>query len=118
MACADLKHEKESVAAGYWRLLEKHKAFIKKTEQEKIELAEIHTTELGWLREDLHFEMCSYTEYHQNVRCQLRELHEMVASLFEEVKMQCLPFPGKGTKIGEMIDCVAGEVKTMPNTVW
>jgi hypothetical protein len=30
----------------------------------------------------------------------------------------CFPFPGKGTKIEEMIDWVAGEVNTVPGTVW
>jgi hypothetical protein len=84
--CADLKCEKECIAAGYRRLSEKHTAFIEKTEQEKMELAEIHATELARLRGDLDLEMRSYMEYHQNVRCQLHELHETVASSFEEVK--------------------------------
>jgi hypothetical protein len=34
-ACTNLKHEMESVTAGYRRLSEKHKAFIEKTEHEK-----------------------------------------------------------------------------------
>jgi hypothetical protein len=50
VACADLKRENKSVAAGYWRLSEKHKAFIEKTKQEKVKLAEIHATELARLR--------------------------------------------------------------------
>jgi hypothetical protein len=36
----------------------------------------------------------------------------------EEIKAQCLPFTGKGTKIEEMIDWVAREVKTVSDTVW
>jgi hypothetical protein len=34
----------------------------------------------------------------------LRELHETVASSFDEVKAQCLPFPNKGAMVEEMID--------------
>jgi hypothetical protein len=30
----------------------------------------------------------------------------------------CFPFPRKGAKIEEMIDWVAGEVNTVPGTVW
>jgi hypothetical protein len=116
LACADLKREKESIAAGYRRLSEK--AFIEKTEQEKMELVEIHATELASLRGDLDLKTRSYMEYRQNVWHQLRELHETVASSFEEVKAQCFPFPGKAAKIEEMIDWVDREVKTMLDTVW
>jgi hypothetical protein len=31
--------------------------------------------------------------------------------------MQCLPFPGKGAKVEEIIDWVAGVVKAVPDTV-
>jgi hypothetical protein len=85
-ACADLKRENKSVAAGYRRLSEKHKAFIEKTKQEKAKLAEIHATELARLRGDLDLEAHSYTEHRRNVRCQLHELHETVASSFEEIR--------------------------------
>jgi chromosome segregation ATPase len=118
MACADLKREKESIAAGYQWLSEKHKAFIEKTEHEKTELVEIHATELARLCGDLDLETRSYTEYRQNVRHQLDKPHETIASSFEEIKAQCLPFTGKGTKIEEMIDWVAREVKTVSDTVW
>jgi hypothetical protein len=60
----------------------------------------------------------SYTEYRQNVRHWLRELHEAVASSFNEVHTRCLPFPGKGAKVEEMIEWVVGEVKMVSNTVW
>jgi hypothetical protein len=40
-----------------------------------------------------------------------------VASYFNEVHAQWLPFPGKGAKVEEMIGWVAGEVKTVPDTV-
>jgi hypothetical protein len=83
-----------------------------------MELAEIHATELARLCGDLDLETHNYMEYRQNVRCQLRELHETVASSFKEIKAQCLPFPGKGTKIEDMINWVAREVKTMLNTIW
>jgi hypothetical protein len=62
MTCADLKHEKQCVAAGYRRLSDKHKVFIEKTEQEKTELVEIHATVLARLRGDLDLETCSYTK--------------------------------------------------------
>jgi hypothetical protein len=48
----------------------------------------------------------------------LRELHETVASSFDEVKAQCLPFPNKGAMVEEMIDWVVGEVKAVPDIVW
>jgi hypothetical protein len=66
----------------------------------------------------LDLETHSYTEYRQNVRRRLHELQETVASSFDEVKAQCLPFPDKGAKIEEMVDWVAGEVKTVPDTIW
>jgi hypothetical protein len=50
---AELETEKESIAASYRRLSEKHKAFIEKPEQEKTELAEIHVIELVRLHGDL-----------------------------------------------------------------
>jgi hypothetical protein len=106
------------VTAGYQRLAEKHNACTAKAEQENTELAKTHVAELYKLRGYLDLETRSYTEYRQNVCRRLHELHEMVASSFDEVKAQCLPFPGKGTKIEEMIDWVAGEVKTMLDTVW
>jgi hypothetical protein len=37
-------------------------------------------------------------------------LCEAVASSFEDVKAQYLPFPDKGTKGEEMIDWIVGEV--------
>jgi hypothetical protein len=52
------------------------------------------------------------------VRHWLHELHEAVASSFEEVKAQCLPFPNKGAMVEEMIDWVVREVKAVPDTVW
>jgi hypothetical protein len=42
----------------------------------------------------------------------------MVASSFAEVKAQCLPFPAKDMKVEKMINWVAGEVQTMPITIW
>jgi hypothetical protein len=115
---ADQKREKESITAGYWRPLDKHKTFTENTEQEKTELVETHATELAKLRGDLDLETHSYTEYRLNVHRWLCELHKIVASSFDEVKPQYLPFPGRGTKIEEMTDWVAREVKTVPDTVW
>jgi hypothetical protein len=60
--------------------------------------------ELAKLRGDLDLETCSYMEYCQTIRRQLHELHETVALSFDEVKVQCLPFLGKGVKVEEMID--------------
>jgi hypothetical protein len=40
-----------------------------------------------------------------------------VASSFNEVQVWCLPFPGKGAKVEEMIEWVVGEVKMVPDTV-
>jgi hypothetical protein len=104
--------------AGYQRLLEKHKALNEKPEQEKDRVAEAHTVDLAKLRADLDLETHSYTEYRQTVHRWLHELHETVASSFDEVKAQCLPFPDKGAKVEEMIDLVALEVKAMPDTIW
>jgi hypothetical protein len=59
-----------------------------------------------------------YIDYCLNVCRQLRELHQIVASMFDEVKAWCLPFPARGTKVEEMIDWVAGEVKIVPDTIY
>jgi hypothetical protein len=37
---------------------------------------------------------------------------------FEEVKVQCLPFPDKGAKVEEVIDWIVREVKVVPDTIW
>jgi hypothetical protein len=104
--------------AGYQRLLEKHKALNEKPEQEKDRVAEVHTVDLAKLHADLDLETHSYMEYRQTVHRWLHELHETVASSFDEVKAQCLPFPDKGAKVEEMIDLVALEVKAVPDTIW
>jgi hypothetical protein len=108
--CADFKCEKDKVIDGYRRLAEKHKSTTK--------LVEAHAVELTKLHVDLDLETRNYTEYLQNMRRRLRELHEIVASSFDEVKVQCLPFPNKGAKVEEMIDWVFGEVKAVSDTIW
>jgi predicted nucleic acid-binding Zn-ribbon protein len=113
-----LKHEKDNVTTGYRRLQAKHDAFTEKAEQEQTKLAKAHAAELAKLRGDLDLETHSYTEYHQTMRHRLHELHETIASSFDEVKVQCLPLPDKGVKVEEMIDWVVGEVKAVSNTVW
>jgi hypothetical protein len=85
-------------------LPEKHKSLGEKAEQDMAKLVEAHVTELTKLYIDLDLETWSYIEYCQNVYRQLHELHRTAASSFDEVKVQCLPFPDKGTKVEEMID--------------
>jgi hypothetical protein len=46
----------------------------------------------------------SYTEYRQTVCHRLHELHEIVASSFDDIHARCLPFPEKGANVEEMID--------------
>jgi uncharacterized coiled-coil protein SlyX len=116
--CADFKREKDKATDGYRRLAEKHKSFAEKAEHDKKKLVEAHAAKLTKLHADLDLETRSYTEYHQTVRCRLHKLHEAIASSFEEVKAQCLPFPNKGTKVEEMIDWVVEEVKAVPDIVW
>jgi hypothetical protein len=41
-----------------------------------------------------------------------------VASSFDKVKARCLPLPARNAKVEEMIDWIAGEVKTMSDTIW
>jgi hypothetical protein len=108
MTYDDLKHGKENVTAGYHRLVAKQDAFVGKVEQEKVKLAEAHAMKVAKLCVDLDLETRSYMEYHQTVRRQLCELHETVASSFDEVQEQCLPFPDKGAKVEEKIDWVVG----------
>jgi uncharacterized coiled-coil protein SlyX len=98
--CADFKREKDKATDGYRRLAEKHKSFAKKAEHDKKKLAEAHAAKLTKLHTDLDLETHSYTEYHQTVRCRLHQLHEAIASSFEEVKAQCLPFPQQRHKGG------------------
>jgi hypothetical protein len=117
-ACDDLKREKENVTAGYRRLLEKHKTFTKKVEQEKTNLVEAHVAKVAKIQEELNKETRNYTDYRRNMHRHLRKLHEVVAPSFEEVKARCLPILARGTKVEEMIDWVAREVRTVPDTVW
>jgi hypothetical protein len=99
-------------------LAEKHKSLTERAEHEKAKLAEAHAVEITKLREDLDLETHSDTEYRHTIRRWLHDLHEVVASSFEEVKAQCLPFPNQGTEVDEMIDWVVEEVKAVPDTVW
>jgi uncharacterized coiled-coil protein SlyX len=116
--CANLKREKDKVTDGYRRLSEKHKALVERAEQDKTKLAEANAVELTKLHGNMDMEKHSYTEYHQTVHRRLRELHETVASSFDEVKAQCLPFPDKGSKVEEMVDWVVKEVRAVPDTIW
>jgi predicted nuclease with TOPRIM domain len=83
---ADMKCEKESITAGYRRLSDKHKTLIEKAEREKAKLIEAHATKLAMLQGDLDLETRIYTDYHQSVRCWLRELQETVALSFNEIQ--------------------------------
>jgi hypothetical protein len=85
-AYTDLKCEKDNVTTSYRRLAEKHNAFTDKAEHERKELTETHTMELARIHGDLNLDTHNYTEYGQNVRHGLRELHETVTSSFDEVK--------------------------------
>jgi hypothetical protein len=93
-------------------------AHAEKAEHETTRLAEAHAAEVTMLCTDLDLETHSYTEYCQTMHCWLHELHEADASLFEEVKAQCLPFPNNGAKVEEIIDWVIEEVKAVLDIVW
>jgi translation elongation factor EF-1alpha len=86
MTYVDLKHENDNVTTGYRRLVAKHDAFMEKAEQERTKLVEAHAAEIAKLHRDFDLETRSYTEYRQTVSLQLRELHETVASAFDEVQ--------------------------------
>jgi uncharacterized coiled-coil protein SlyX len=81
--CADIKCEKDKVTDGYQRLAEKHKSLTEKAKEDKTNLAKAHAAKLTKLHTDLDLETHSYTEYRQNVRRQLLELHEAVSSSFD-----------------------------------
>jgi hypothetical protein len=86
-------------------------------EQEKTNLAGAPAVEVAKIQEGLNEGTQNYTDYCLNVCHYLRKLHEVVASSFEEVMARCLPVPARGVKMEEMIDWVAGEVQTVPDTV-
>jgi hypothetical protein len=116
IACTDLQREKDTVTSGYRRFATKHNAFMVKVEQDKTKMVEAHVAELAKLCRDLDLEMRSYIEYRQTVRRRHHELHEIGASSFSEVRVQCLLFHVKGVKVEEMINWVVGEVKVVSNT--
>jgi hypothetical protein len=91
---------------------------INHSPREPNKVTEAHAADVTKLHVDLDLETQSYTEYRQTVCYRLRNLHKVVALLFEEVKAQCLPFPNNGAKVEEMIDWVVREVKAVPDTVW
>jgi hypothetical protein len=51
------------------------------------------------------------------VRNRIQNLQKTVASSFDVVKAQCLPFSVKGVIVEEMIHWIAEEIKAVPNTV-
>jgi hypothetical protein len=117
-ACAVLKMEKENLTAGYRKLSEKHKMFIERAELEKAELAKAQAAEVAKITEELDRETQGYTEYRLNVRHPLRNLHDVVASSFGEVKAWCFPVLARNAKVEDLIDWVGEEVKAMPGAVW
>jgi hypothetical protein len=66
-AYAILKLEKEIVMAGCWRLSEKQKMLVDKTEQEKAELEKARATKLVRVKEELDKETQDYTDYRLNM---------------------------------------------------
>jgi uncharacterized coiled-coil protein SlyX len=114
VTCVNLRCGKDKLTDGYRRLVEKHKLL----EQDMAKLPEVNAAEVTKLRDDLDLEMLSYTECHQNVWCRLHEIQEMVASSFDEVKAQCMPFLDKGVKVDEMFNWVVGEVRVVSDTTW
>jgi seryl-tRNA synthetase len=117
-ACASLKQEKENVTASYRRLSKKYKALVVRTEQEKVEVAVAHVTDLAMVKKELDKETQDYTKYRLNVRRCLRGLHEVVASSFGEVKAWCFTFlPAPNVKVELLIDWVGGEVEPMLDTI-
>jgi hypothetical protein len=66
-AYAILKLEKEIVMASCWRLSEKQKMLVDKTEQEKAELAKARATKLVRVKEELDKETQDYTDYRLNM---------------------------------------------------
>jgi hypothetical protein len=82
-----------------------------------VQLAETQA-DLGKLRDNLDMETHSYTKYCQNVHSRLHDLHYALASSFDEVKTQCMPFPRKDMVVQEMIDWIAEGVKEVSNIVW
>jgi hypothetical protein len=101
---ANFRCEKDKLTVGYRKLAKKHKSLTERTEHKKAKLVEAHAAEVTQLREDWDLKSTSYTKYRHTVHRQLRDLHKAVASTFEEVKAQCLPFPDKGVKVEEMIE--------------
>jgi hypothetical protein len=57
-------------------------------------------------------------KYRQNVHSRLHDLHQPLALSFDEVKVQCMPFPNKGVMVEEMIDWIAEVVKAVSDTIW
>jgi hypothetical protein len=96
--CADLEQEKEDVTVGHRRLLTKHKTIAEKTDQEGEQHAETQA-KLRKLYNNLDLETHSYPEYCQNMHGRLHDLHKALASSFDEVKVQCMPFPNKGVVV-------------------
>jgi hypothetical protein len=70
------------------------------------------------ITDELDKETQGYIEYHLNVRHRLRDLHDVVASSFEEVKAQCFPVPARSAKVEDWIDWVGEEVRVVLGTVW
>jgi hypothetical protein len=48
----------------------------------------------------------------------LRDLHETLASSFNKVKAQCMPFSNKGVIVEKMINWVGEEIKAVLDTLW
>jgi uncharacterized coiled-coil protein SlyX len=98
--CVNLRHRKDKLTDGYRRLAKKHKSF----EQDMAKLAGANAAEVTKLCDDLDLETRSYTEYRQNVRHQLHEIHDTVSSSFDKVEAQCMLFLDKGIKVDGLLD--------------
>jgi hypothetical protein len=58
-------------------------------------VTEVHAAQLGEVEQKLAKETQDYTDYHLNVRHDLRELHEVLKASFREAGACCILFPAK-----------------------
>jgi hypothetical protein len=72
--------------------------------RKRTKLVKAHSTELAKVEGELDQETRNYTNYRLIMRHHLHHLHEIVASIFDEVRVRCLPFPDKSAKVEEFID--------------
>jgi seryl-tRNA synthetase len=66
---------------------------------------------------DVALEQKKFWDYRLSHRRKLHDLHVELDKAVNEIGVRCLPYPGKGSTIGEIIEWFNKEIQALPNSI-